>query len=238
MVVLRERDHLLARAGEHNAAAAADQRALCGCDCLQSLFDLERMALYARLVADDFGLFRINEFRDLVFLNIGGHVDQHGAGTACGCDVERLLKDPRQIRGVFDKVAVLCKGLARAGDIGLLEHVAPELLRIDLSGDGDHRDGVHIRGCNPGDEIGRAGAGGSDAYAGFAAGTGVSVGHVCGVLLLAHKDVFDFGLVKHIVERADGCARIPEGDGNAFLFQTLHHDFSTADQRESLLHTK
>ena len=124
---------------------------------------------------------------------------------------------------------MLCKGFAGAGDIGFLEHVTAEQLRIDLPCDGHERDAVHIRRGNAGDEVRRAGAGGGDAHAGLAARTGIPAGRVGRVLLLAHQDMPDVGLVKEIIEWADRRAGITEGQLYALKLQTFYHDFCAAD---------
>ena len=61
--------------------------------------------------------------------------------------------------------AVLDAWSRHADDIGLLKGIFANQMLIDLTGDGDERDGVHIRVSDRGDEICRAWAGGRHAYA-------------------------------------------------------------------------
>ena len=77
--LFRKGGHLFAGIGEHHAAAAADDGPLGLTDRGQRLFDLQRMALRAGLVAPDFRLFRIAPRFDLLQLHIRRHVDQHRA---------------------------------------------------------------------------------------------------------------------------------------------------------------
>lgn len=42
-----------------------------------------------------------------------------------------------------------------AGNVNLLERVAADEAGADVAGDGNHRDGIHIRGSNTGYKVGR-----------------------------------------------------------------------------------
>ena len=167
----------------------------------------------------------------LLQLDVRGDVDQHRTRAARGCDVERLLKDAGQVRRILDQIRMLRKGLARAGDVSLLEHIAAQQPGVHLAGDRDQGDGIHICRRNAGDQVGCAGAGGRDADAGLAARAGIAAGHMRGILFLPHQDMFDVRFCNIIIKWADRCARITEQMGNAFVLQAFHHDFRSANHR-------
>jgi len=72
-----------------------------------------------------------------------GDVDEHGAGTSGGSDVEGLVDDLGKFVDFLHQVVVLSAGARDAEGVGFLEGVAADELAGDLSGDGDDRDGVH-----------------------------------------------------------------------------------------------
>ena len=79
--------------------------------------------------------------------------------------------------------------------------------RADLAGDRDHRDGVHVRVGDRGDEVGGARPGRGHADPDLAGGTGVALGRVAGALLVAHEDVADLDRVQQrVVRREDRAA--------------------------------
>ncbi len=155
------------------------------------LAHLHGVSLRAGLVAGNLCFLRVDERVDLLFLHVGRHVDENGAGTPGRSNIKCLLEDAREIRRVLDEVRVFGEGLAGAGDVGFLKHVAAEEPLVDLPGDGDERNGIHVRRGDAGDEVRRAGAGCGDAHAGNSGGAGISARFMGGVLFFAHKDVFD-----------------------------------------------
>ena len=84
---------------------------------------------------------------------------------------------------------MLGKGEGHAHDVGLLEGVLAERGPADLAGYGDHRHGVHLGGCEAGDQVGGAGAAGRDTHADLAGRAGVAIGGVGGGLFVAGEDV-------------------------------------------------
>ena len=89
----------------------------------------------------------------LCHLHVLADVDQDGAGTAGGGDVEGLMDDARQLGDVRDEVAVLGDGARGADHVRLLEGVAPDLGAVHLAGDRDHRHRVHVGGAQAGDQV-------------------------------------------------------------------------------------
>jgi hypothetical protein len=76
-------------------------------------------------------------------------------------------------------------------EICFLECALADELGEDLSGDADHRDGVHVGIGDAGDEIGGAGAGGGHTYADFAIHAGPSLGCENAALFVAGEDDAD-----------------------------------------------
>ena len=174
------------------------------------------MALEAGLVAADVHLFRIGEL-DLGPLDVHRHVNQHRPLTACSGDVKGFLENAGELPGVFYQIAVLDKGLAGAGDVGLLEHVPAQEAAFHLAGDDHQGNRVHVGGGDAGDQVERAGAGGGDADRRTAGQAGVARGRVGGVLLLPHEDVPDPCAGQRIVKGADSRSRKAKNDLNRFF---------------------
>ena len=88
---------------------------------------------------------------------VDGDVDEHRRrADRCG-DVERLGDHLRDVVTVADQEVVLGDRHRDAGDVGLLERVGADQCASDLSGDRDHRDGVHLGVGQRGDQVGGAG---------------------------------------------------------------------------------
>ena len=94
-----------------------------------------------------------------------GDVDQHRAGPPGGGDVERLRDGARDLGRVGHEEVVLGDRHRDATDVRLLEGVRADRGRADLAGDRDHRDRVHVRVGEGGDQVGRARARGGHAHA-------------------------------------------------------------------------
>ena len=89
----------------------------------------------------------------------------------------------------------------------------------DLAGDRDHRDRVHVRVRDRGDQVGRARAGGRHAHADPTGRRGVTLRGVAGALLVADQDVPDLGVHQRVVRRQDRAAGDPEDVGDARRLQ-------------------
>ena len=94
-----------------------------------------------------------------------------------------------------------------------------------VAGDRDHRHRIEERGPDPGDEVGRARAGGAHAHADPTGDAGVAVGGVGAALLVADEDVAQLGVVaEDVVERQDHAARVAEEDVDALAQERLAQD--------------
>jgi hypothetical protein len=122
--------------------------------------------------------------------------------------VEGLGDDAGDVGRIGHQVVVLGDRDGDAGDVGFLERVGADGLGGDLPGDRDHRDGVHVRVGDRGDEVRRPGTGGRHADADLAGGDRVPLGRVAGALLVADQDVPDVrGVHQRVVggqDRAPG----------------------------------
>ncbi len=94
-----------------------------------------------------------------------------GPGPAGAGEVERLGDDPRDVVRLAHQEVVLGHGQRDARDVDLLEGVLADERAGHVAGDGDHGDGVELRGGDARDQVGGAGAGGAEADADLAAET-------------------------------------------------------------------
>ena len=146
--------------------------------------------------------------------------------------MEGLLEYSRQILGFLDYVAVFYKRLARACDVRLLENISAQKVAAYLTRDRDKRDRVGVGCGDTRNQVGSARTRGRDAYARNTARTAarVTARHMRGVLFLTDKDMLDgSGIINFVVERTNGRTRITKDDFHALSFQTLNHNFSSAD---------
>ena len=193
-----------------DAAAGVEDRPLRLGDHVDRGADRRWVALGARMVGlvAAGGRRRVGAGRELDVL---GDVDDHRPGPAMGGDVEGLMQDPRQIVDVADQPVVLGAGTGDPDGIALLEGIVADQMGGDLPGDADHRDRVHQRIGERGDEVGGARPGGNQRHAGLAGRAGVAFGGMAGALLVTNEDVLDRVLLDDLViDREDRAPRIPE----------------------------
>ena len=98
-----------------------------------------------------------------------------------------------------------------------------------------HRDRIHHRVDQAGDQVGRAGTGGRAAHADFAGGPRVAFGREAGVLLMPHQNVLDRVIVQGVVKRQRHAAGISENDLDLFPRQAFQHDLCAAHQFGDIL---
>ena len=196
---------------------------------LDGLLDLAVVALQVRLVARQVDLQsvvvlveRLVGKLDLLGLHVLGYVDDDRAGPAGVGDVEGLLDDLWDLRGVHHQRIVLGDRESDAGGVGLLEGVGADGGARHLSDNGDDGNGVHLGRGDAGYEVGRSGAGRGPAYANPAGHTGITVGGVGGSLLVAGEDVVKLRILRQsLVEGEDRSARKTEEVYDALTYQAL-----------------
>jgi len=194
----RDRDHqglgepeeLAGRIRGYHAPANVQERPFGLGKHLQRLVDLPGMAPVRGLVSPQRDRFRFGELElDLVGADVLGKVYQYRAWPARSCDVERLSHHAPKVLCSFDEVIVLRDRHRDARDVRLLERVVSKEVCRDLPGEGDDRDGVHVRGRYPCHEVAGPGTGGGQAYAHPAARTGEPVSGMGGCLFMPYEDV-------------------------------------------------
>ena len=144
-----------------------------------------------RLVARKFDLWRPAELK-LAHLGILGDVNQNRAGTTGTSDFVGGHDGRRNVFSASDEEAVLSDRHGDTHDVRLLEGVRANRVRVDLTGDSQHRYRIHVcirDGC---DQVGRARPRGCNANADSTGGGRVTLGRVTGSLLVTHQDVTDF----------------------------------------------
>ena len=214
-------------AGGDHAAAEVDERLLGCVDGGSCLLDADILGCEGLVGCDGcFGLVLAHGGLDIL-----GHVDEDGAGTAGGGDLEGLADGGSQILNGADEVVVLGDGQGDTGDIDLLEAIGTNDGIGDVTGDGDQGNGVDVSGGDAGNQVGGTGAGGGDANAYLAGGTGVAVSCVGGTLFVGGQHVLQLVtvLIKGIVDIDDLTAGIAVDHVHALLDQGSHNDIGTGE---------
>ena len=91
-------------------------------------------------------------------LDVLRNVDDNRARTAGGRNIERLVHDARELVHVANEIIVLGAAACDADRVTFLERVRTNEMARNLTGDDDHRNGVHHRVCDRCHHIGGAGA--------------------------------------------------------------------------------
>ena len=224
---LREFQHFRRRIRADDAPADQQHRTGGLGEHLGGAVDLLGVALVGRVVAAQLDLFAPVRL-GLVAEHVLGQVDQDGTRAARGRDVEGLLDGLGEVLDILDQIAVLDARPGDADDVGLLEGVVADQLRRHLAGEDHERDRVHVRRGDPGDGVGRAGAGGDQRHSRPSRGAGVAVGRVHAPLLVADEEVLQRAGEEHVVDAEDHAARVPEQMGDVFADQALDEDLGAA----------
>ena len=113
-----------------------------------------------------------------------------------------------------------------AGHVHLLEGVLAKQGKIDITGNGNHRNRVHIGGCKTCDKVGRTRAAGRHAYPDFTGGSGITVRRMCSPLLMRSTNMSDFLFmqVKLVINIENGSAGISENRIHLLFFQTFDYN--------------
>ena len=178
------------------------------------LFYIGAVGRFIRLEIDFFGCLVINGINANIFRDIHQH---RSRATGTG-DQKSFLDNPGKIFGTLNQVVVFG---ARSGDahgIDFLKGVISDQMCRDLPRKYDHRNGIHIGGCDTADRVGGAGPGGNQAYAHPASGTGIPIGSMNRTRLLANQNMTDIRSFKFIINVDDRPTRISEDRINTFFF--------------------
>ena len=229
VIFFREFGEFLRRAGSDDSAARIDARTLGFRDCRTDGFDLLRLrsarngvCLHRRLRVEDERQFRL--------LNIFRNVDENRTRTTGVRKVERIHNRRNNVLRLENEIAVFHNRAGHADDIGLLEGVFADVLGSDLTGDDDHRNGIHICVGNAGEEVRRSRSAGCHADPGLAADARITVRAECAALLMTGQNHANGGILQSLVEFNSLTARIGENEIDAEFFQCLDCDLSTLDR--------
>ena len=83
----------------------------------------------------------------------------------------------------------------QSGNVDFLEGIPAKQGSPYLTGDGNYRYRIHIRGGQAGHQIGRAGSGGGDTDAGLPGGAGISIRRMRRPLFMHRQDMTQRGIV-------------------------------------------
>ena len=224
--LFRKFQRFLLGACTDDAAAQTEHRLFRLTDCLRRPMHLLDVALYRGLVAPNvhgLGIHRL----ELRLLHIDGNINEHGTRTSGGGNVERLLHHSGDALNVLYQIAMFNEGSHSAGDVHLLENIPSQQIALHLTGNGNHRNGVHIGGGNAGDKVGCPRTGGDHAYANLAADSGIAGRHMSGVLLGAGQGIMNVRMLQGVRRRADGSPGIAEDFCYVFPLQALNQSLCT-----------
>src|SRR5712692_3033201 len=217
------------RAGNHDAVAGEKDGAFGGVQHLDGAVEFGLVVIVADALGRKFwrGRFPV-EFSGSL-LRIFGDVDKDRSGTSAIRDQKGLAESARNALRFRDHYVVLGDGHGDARDIDLLKRVGAQDFAADLAGNAnDWRRVQH--GCgNSGNHVRcartRCGHGDADATA----GAGVTIGHVCGALFVAHEDVVQLRFAERVVHREDSAAGIAEDFAHAETRERFAKDFRTGE---------
>ncbi|MNS30954.1 hypothetical protein D3C72_629970 [compost metagenome] len=206
---------------QDHAAARVQHRTLGRQEHFCRLADLTGVTANSRAVGTQLGFFREDVFE---LLGRVGHVfrnvDNDRTRTTGLRQVEGLLHDFRDFRGVLDHEAVLHDRPGDTDHVGFLERIGANHGARHLAGNDHHRNGVHVGGGDTGDGVCCARTGSHQYHAGFTGGTGVAVSHMGSRLLVTNQDVGHFRFFEQgIVDMKKSTTRVPVDIFDAFVTQ-------------------
>ena len=94
----------------------------------------------------------------LVSKDIFRYIYMHGPGASCPRQMKSLFNHGSQLVNIQHEVVMFGNRQRYACNICLLKRIFPQKRPRDLTGNSDHRHGVHIRIGNPRYKVGGAGA--------------------------------------------------------------------------------
>jgi hypothetical protein len=203
--------------------AGEDERPLGRADQLHRAFEVERGNRLALAQAGIVHDLRPQE-RGGLLLGVFADVHENRARPAVAGDGEGLAQRRSDVLRAHDQAIVLGDGQRDAGDVRLLERVAADEVRGDLTGDEHGGDGVEHRVRDSRGQVGGSGTGGREGHADLAGGAGVTISHVSGALLVANQDVMDRILGHGVVDGQEAAARVAEYEIHALAHQALPDD--------------
>ena len=115
---------------------------------------------------------------------IFGDIYQHRSGSAGFCNVKCLAQRVCQNIDIFYNVTVFGDRHRHACDIDLLEGIFSQKRQRYITGNRYHRNGIHVRGRNAGNQIRRAGTAGRHTHTDFSGCTRIAICCMCSTLFM------------------------------------------------------
>ena len=217
------------RAGNHDAMAGENDGALGGVEHVDSAVEFGLVVIVAPALGRKFWRRRVPVEFGGSLLRVFGDVDKDGAGTSAIGDQKGFTEGARNVLRFRDHHVVLGDGHGNARDVDLLKRVRAQDLTADLAGNTHDRRRVQHSGGDAGNHVRcartRCGHGDADATA----GAGVAIGHVCGALFVADKDVVQLRFTKSVIDRKNGSTWIAEDLAHAKTRERFAKDFRTGE---------
>ncbi|OPY02603.1 MAG: hypothetical protein A4E61_01271 [Syntrophorhabdus sp. PtaB.Bin184] len=210
--------------GQDDASAGIEDGSFRVEDKAHRLLYLSRVAHVGGLIAADDRLLGILEIADRRG-HILGNVDENGSRSSRRRDMEGLLDDTGEVFHVPDEVAVLRAGPGDTHDVGLLKGVVADEHRVDLAGEDDEGDRIHVCRGYTRHRVRGAGPARHEGDTHPARCPRVPVGCVDGGLLMADDDLIDLAYVcQGICDVERSPSRIAEYRVDPFRLQGFDED--------------
>ena len=155
------------------------------------------------------------------------NVDEHRAGPSAARDGECLAHDVRKLGRIAHHVVAFGDGHGDARDVNLLKRVLAHEVFRHIAGDEYHGGRVHISRGDACGEVGAPRAGGGEAHAYLAGGTGIAVRCMGSALLMGGENMPNFAaiVVKLVINVQDGAAGVAKNGIHTLFQQAFHQDF-------------
>ena len=125
-------------------------------------------------------------------LNILRNIDEYRAWATCTSNKVRLFNDARQIMNILNKIVMLGYRHRNTLDIRLLKGVLTDKWSANLTCNGHHRYGIHVRSHNTCYKIRCTRTRRSKTYPNFAGHTCITIRGMCSTLFMTNKVMFNF----------------------------------------------
>lgn len=166
--------------------------------------------------------------------HILGKINQNGARTAGGSNLESFVDSSRELSDVFDHNVPLCATSRNTDDIGFLESIGTNQVRGDLTTEDNHRHTVTQGILHRGNDIGSARTRSDKDNTWFARNASVAFRHVASTLLVSWKNEIEVrGVIDGVKDRKNGAAGITK---DLLYVVTKHHlleDLATGETDKS-----
>ena len=125
-------------------------------------------------------------------LNILRNINEYRAWTTCASNKVRLFNDARQIMNILNKIVMLGYRHRNALDIRLLKRVLTDKGPTNLTSNGHHRYGIHVRSHNTCYKIRCTRTRGSKTYTYATRYASIAICRMCSTLFMTDEVMFNF----------------------------------------------